>query len=360
MSITSAQPIDFELTGLLPGNLGTFASPEQAGIELKSAYTVISEWNDDFQIVSGVTRNGIDFNHVVSFDASGSWMEFGPLAEGSFFFMMLTESTGSANNYASADCEAQVYNSLGVQLGSTESFSVSNASPANGMQFCNLSQLVPANGYVKIKSSVTNFRRFFIDVISGTGSPLPVELTSFRSYLKDASVELQWTTATELNNYGFEVQRSGDGSEWSAIGFISGSGTRWTPRDYSYSDSRFDRSNPLLYYRLKQIDLDGRTEYSPILRVALNTPSTVSLSAYPQPFNDNLSVALSAQGGGEHISLSLYNSAMQKVAMLFEGQVEGAATMTLPTANLRDGSYFLVLSRSNGESQVQKLLRLRQ
>ncbi|MFZ1728519.1 MAG: T9SS type A sorting domain-containing protein [Bacteroidota bacterium] len=200
-------------------------------------------------------------------------------------------------------------------------------------------------------------KEFYIDAISAAGGPLPVELTSFRSYLKDDQVELQWTTATELNNYGFEVERSANGDDWSTLGFVQGHGTCFTPQQYSFRDAQLDRSSTQLYYRLKQMDRDGTTEYSDVLRVALAAPTSVNLNAYPQPFAGSLNIDLSATSS-EQATVTLYNSAMQKVQTVYEGTVDGNLSMTVPTTDLRDGSYFLIVNHANGQTQVQKLLHM--
>ncbi|MBE0642538.1 MAG: T9SS type A sorting domain-containing protein [Bacteroidetes bacterium] len=214
---------------------------------------------------------------------------------------------------------------------------------------------VPTGGYIRIYCN--NFYNFYVDDIVAGGGPVPVELTSFRSYLKDDQVELQWTTATELNNFGFEIERSTNGDDWSMLGFVEGHGTSFVPRQYSFRDETLDRSSLELYYRLKQVDRDGTTEYSNVLRVALTAPSSVNLTAYPQPFAGNLNLDITS-GTSEQITITLYNSAMQKVATLYEGVADGSMTMTIPTMDLRDGSYFLIVNHANGETQVQKLLHL--
>jgi hypothetical protein len=286
-------------------------------------------------------------------------MEFGPLAGGSFLFTMLTGQTGSGNNNQLSQCQVKVYSGPNgnSQVGSAQIFSVSNASPTNGALFCNVSQAVPANGYVRIKAVDSNFRKFYIDEISGAGGALPVELTSFRSYLKNDQVELQWTTATELNNFGFNVERSTDGDRWSSLGFVAGFGTSSSPKQYGFRDEQLDRSSGMLYYRLKQIDRDGSTEYSDVLRVALTAPASVNLTAYPQPFAGSLNINLSSTRN-EQVTVTLFNSAMQKVASLYDGTVDGSMSMTVPTADLRDGSYFLLVQHAGGEALFQKVLRV--
>lgn len=95
-------------------------------------------------------------------------------------------------------------------------------------------------------------------------SPLPVELTSFSASVDGSLILLEWETATEINNYGFEIQKldiENLDSTWSPIGFVQGNGTTNCPKQYSFTDE-IDFSIEKVTYRLKQIDNDGKTAFS--------------------------------------------------------------------------------------------------
>ena len=114
--------------------------------------------------------------------------------------------------------------------------------------------------------------------------PLPVELTSFTAEVNGISVELEWTTETEVDNYGFDIQRCVNNDEWENIGFVRGYGNSNSPKYYTFIDR-----NPFggckFQYRLKQIDTYGNFEYSYIIQTEL-TPIEISLHQnYPNPFN---------------------------------------------------------------------------
>jgi len=113
---------------------------------------------------------------------------------------------------------------------------------------------------------------------------LPVEMTTPLSiHLNNTTAILQWRTATETNNAGFEIQRSRDGTEWERIGWQAGQGTVTTPYTYSYTDQ-----NPLFgtsYYRLKQVDFNGDTEYSNVVSLQYIRNG---VSVYPNPVNEQL------------------------------------------------------------------------
>ena len=121
------------------------------------------------------------------------------------------------------------------------------------------------------------------------GSPLPVVLTTFTASNLGDNINLKWETATEVNNYGFEVQRAIQNSKlniqnWNDIGFVKGSGNSNSPKNYSFIDD-----NPpagTVEYRLKQIDNDGSFKYSSIVEASFMKPDNFALAQnYPNPFN---------------------------------------------------------------------------
>lgn len=112
-------------------------------------------------------------------------------------------------------------------------------------------------------------------------SPLPVSLTSFTAAPQGSGVAVAWTTATEQNNAGFEVQRAANGVDFTTLGKVAGSVNSQTAKAYHYTDAAPLR--PVSYYRLKQLDLDGRVAYSPVVAVQLGGSAGAALSVYPNP-----------------------------------------------------------------------------
>lgn len=123
-------------------------------------------------------------------------------------------------------------------------------------------------------------------------SALPVELVSFEALVVEQHVKLNWATATEANNSGFEVQRSNDAQSWAVLGFVEGKGTSDVVNNYEYLDAApFYGTN---HYRLKQVDFDGSMDYSHSLEVALDIPGQHALSGvYPNPFRSSAQFSLS-------------------------------------------------------------------
>lgn len=120
-------------------------------------------------------------------------------------------------------------------------------------------------------------------------NPVPVELTSFTASVNDNDVQLSWGTATETNNYGFEIQRKksedrSKNSEWMEIGFVPGYGTSTEKHFYNFVDEKLIEGK--YQYRLKQIDFDGTSSYSDIVDVEINSSIQYTLDQnYPNPFN---------------------------------------------------------------------------
>lgn len=126
------------------------------------------------------------------------------------------------------------------------------------------------------------------------GRTLPVELVYFFAESYEDSILLKFGTATEVSNYGFEIQRAQNNFIFNIIGFVEGNGNSNSPKHYTFADSLVEMTG-IIYYRLKQIDFDGTSAYSDTVTVdflssitleSSNIPSQFSISNnYPNPFN---------------------------------------------------------------------------
>ena len=143
---------------------------------------------------------------------------------------------------------------------------------------------------------------------------VPVELTSFIAISQNQQVTLNWITATELNNNGFEVQRSIANSEFVTVGFVKGAGTTTAPQEYSFTDRNL--SNGSYAYRLKQIDFNGLYDYSNAIEVEVLNLDNYSLAQnYPNPFNPTTKITFGLPHRS-NVALKIFNTLGQEVAEL--------------------------------------------
>lgn len=122
----------------------------------------------------------------------------------------------------------------------------------------------PISGTIFSGAAVSSFSPFTLSSITGL-NPLPIQLVNFEGHCEETSVKLNWTTASEMNNDFFSIERSRDGENWINIANIDGSGNSSVAVNYSYSD--FQLQNDISYYRLKQTDLNGESKYSTLISV---------------------------------------------------------------------------------------------
>jgi len=184
---------------------------------------------------------------------------------------------------------------------------------------------------------------------------LPVELTSFSARAIAEGVLLNWTTATEINNHGFEVERSDDGIEFYTVAFVHGAGTSTESREYIYTDNVEYKGGETFYYRLKQIDLDGRIQYSDIIEVEFDVPKDFVLHQnYPNPFNPSTTIKY-AVPQTSLVSIKVYDLTGQEVASLVnETKEAGTYEIKFEARNLASGVYIYRMVAGNFTS-VKKL-----
>jgi hypothetical protein len=186
-----------------------------------------------------------------------------------------------------------------------------------------------------------------IDDITAAATPLPVELVSLTATIQRSNVSLHWSTATEINNYGFGIERAlkserttlsaGEASaeNWSEIGFVNGNGTSSAPHEYKYTDTP---PIPGLYaYRIRQMDKNGTVTDSRITVAAFGSaPQLFTLNQnYPNPFNPATTIEFALPVDG-HVVLSVHDMLGKEVARLIDGEMK---TGTYQRA-IFDGSRF--------------------
>ncbi len=192
-------------------------------------------------------------------------------------------------------------------------------------------------------------------------NPLPVELKSFEAQPVARGIELRWSTASEQNNAGFEVQRQSENrgvrsEEWQVLGFVRGNGTTSAAQSYAFVDQT---ASGKVHYRLKQVDFDGTFEYSPTIEVEAGLPRTFELlQNYPNPFNPTTVISYQLPVSSE-VSLKIYDMLGRQVATLVEGRQEaGRYQVSFNAVQLASGLYFYRL-QAGTFTQTRKMMLLK-
>jgi len=163
---------------------------------------------------------------------------------------------------------------------SSETITIIDANAISGT-FSTISPALPMGWTIAYNSPNTG-------EVSLVFTALPVELISFSAKKMERSVMLNWATASEINNDGFAIQRSRDGINFEEIGWENGSGDSDSYRQYDFEDFE-SKANGIYYYRLKQIDFDGKYEYSTVAAVSFAKENEINI--FPNPVRENIQIA---------------------------------------------------------------------
>ena len=185
---------------------------------------------------------------------------------------------------------------------------------------------------------------------------IPVELSSFSAVSERDNVILKWQTATETNNSGFEVQRKSK-NEWQSIGYVKGSGTTTEYQNYEFRDKSLESGK--YWYRLKQIDFDGRYEYSKEIEVEVEIPREYSISQnYPNPFNPVTTIEYSLPEKG-NVRIEIYSTIGELMKVLVDGEKEaGYHRVSFDGSQMPSGTYIYKMTANNGSFNQTKKMTL--
>jgi hypothetical protein len=185
----------------------------------------------------------------------------------------------------------------------------------------------------------------------------PVELTSFVASSEDGNVTLNWETATEKNNRGFEIERKSINGEYLKAGYVAGFGTSTEPRTYSFTDNNLNTGD--YTYRLKQIDLDGRFSYSNEVNVKVTTPLQYALEQnYPNPFNPGTTINYSIPEDG-FVRLKVYNLLGEEIITLVNSvQKAGRYEVMFDASRFASGVYYYRMETAKYTS-IKKMILLK-
>ena len=190
---------------------------------------------------------------------------------------------------------------------------------------------------------------------TGMVAPIPVELSSFTANAAQNAVVLNWETASEVNNFGFEVERSFDNVTFSTLGFVDGKGTTTERQAYSFTDQTSLTSKA--YYRLRQVDFDGRFDYSDVVTVENTIPESFSLNQnFPNPFNPSTRLSFSLPQATD-VQLSIYDASGKLVETLVsEARAAGYHEVIWNASNNASGIYFARIQAGNFTKNIKMTL----
>ncbi len=342
---------------LVTGNyLGNFIAPNSA--QMDGPWDIIFRSTDC--LVSGQASN-----NVVRYDLNGNYL--GAFVASINFPEQINKTLTSniiVGNFSSPS-GLYIYDSNGNQLnyfstvtGLRGCFQLGNGNymVTNGTGVYVLDQNTGALVATPVSGlSARSLREYDLSIV-------PVELTSFIANVAGSSVVLNWTTATEVNNQGFEIEKSADGISFNNIGFVPGFGTTTEPKSYSYTDQSIKSCT--YYYRLKQIDFDGSFTYSGVVEVEVSLPAVFSLEQnYPNPFNPSTSIQFSLPVDAQ-VTIGIYNLVGEKVAEAANKEFSaGTHKLNFDAASMTSGIYFYQIDATGSDgktfSSVKKMTLLK-
>jgi hypothetical protein len=226
--------------------------------------------------------------------------------------------------------------------GALTNVSCSDVTQNGGSEHITINALEGTNYKVRVYSYGSNLSDRGGFTISAVGSALPISLLSFKGEHIGNNNVLTWSTATEINNQGFEIQYSFNGKDFRKLGFVNSqqkSGNSSSVLNYEYVDSKVTGGN--LYYRLMQVDKDGRYNYSKVILIKGDKISALSLDAvYPNPAKDKLNIVVSSPANN-NIHIVIYDLAGKEVQERAFSVINGGNNLDLNVNALSAGTYFI-------------------
>ena len=206
---------------------------------------------------------------------------------------------------------------------------------------------------------VSGWSSFSPFVIGMGAAPLPVTFLNFTGKKDGSTNKLAWTTATEINNSGFDVERSADGVHYTSIGFVASkasNGNSTMDISYTFNDTRAGNSKQ--YYRLRQVDLDNRSKYSQVVMISGTKISVLSLSVmYPNPVKSSLNLVLDAPASSM-VKLVVTDANGRTVKEKSITTTEGSNSASVNLTELAAGNYYIRATAADGSmSEAQKVVK---
>lgn len=205
-------------------------------------------------------------------------------------------------------------------------------------------------------TGVDSLSRFALGEIEAGITPLPVELVYFKASKANHNAILEWKTAMEQNSSGFEIEASADGYTYQKIGFVeSKTATSAVAHVYTFTDNRNGKAG-MLYYRLRQVDVDGKYKYYGPRTVNFGTVTKTAIAAYPNPFEKEVNVTIETAASGK-AKLTLYTTAGKMLLQHEEQLMKGASVLHLNLNKSLPSGLYLLTVEQNGKAETLKLIK---
>jgi hypothetical protein len=289
----------------------------------------------------------------------------GPLAAGAVptkRYYQIVGDDNSANASTSGSRLNVVFHYLdssdelnGIQESNLNLFSAQQ----NGAPFRQIYGTLDAVNNVVTRDGIASTPNFYL-TLGDVTKPLPVTLTAFAAVRTGANALVSWTTATELNNKGFNVQVSADGTTFRTLGFVNSKLVNSSQAlNYTYTDKEAGKSGTR-YYRLEQVDVDGKVNYSPVRAVSFDgaAATSVALVAYPNPFSNTVGLTLEgvSVANGTLASVKLVDMTGRTVRDQ-QLALNGASLSLGDLSDLRSGLYLAKVTLPDGSTKTVRIQR---
>lgn len=233
-------------------------------------------------------------------------------------------------------------------------FDPGNCISPGTVRYCFRGTNLPSSGFmtVRLTQGATTWNCTY-DVNGGGGTLLPVKLTGFEAKLQQQQVLIKWNTEQEFNNEEFQVERSSDNETFTSIGTVKGKGTSYTLQHYSFTDKH--PLSGISFYRLQQIDIDGHSSFSSILKIDKRIQGLQLKQLFPNPANKEINLQFVAEESSE-IDLGIYNLSGSQLLFAHKKLSKGEQTLHIDLPELSSGMYQMVITNNKGGALTEKLV----
>jgi len=314
--------------------------------------TNIDAYSTNNNIFANITNPSADLGCVTASveNAGNTWIPYygGYRSQKTFVLTPVTNASGTtyAGTFYFTNAELAGRTASNLKLAKTEASSVNSSTTLNTKSVITTTATYNTTG-VTFTGSFTDFSRYFL---VDQYTVLPIELISFTGNLVEHNSILNWRTSSELNNQEFDVQWSPDGIHFTTLGIVPSKGSSSTNEYYTYT--HVQPLNGVNYYRLKEIDNDGKFAYSETVAILVTDSPVTDPFLYPNPARNSITLNLGSVV--PQMDMSLYNVDMQLLRK--QDLLNAALTTNIDISQLPPGVYFLQVNK-NGKQVVLRFVK---